>query len=87
MRDPIVKTVSLLRERGVVLELNDGKLRCKGMISPDERRLLVENAPIVEAILNPDLTLPDVLVIPASVPYDAEAIAACIDCQRIRRAA
>lgn len=86
MRDPIT-LVESLRERGVVLEIKEGKLKCRGSLAAEDRRALTECAPFLEAVLNPDLTLPDVLIIPASTPNTVEDIESCIDAQRIRKAA
>ncbi|MGI9068555.1 MAG: hypothetical protein ACR2HX_19405 [Pyrinomonadaceae bacterium] len=89
MHDPVLALVRTLAARGVTLSFIAGRLRYRaprGRITDAEKRTLSENAPIVEAILNPDLTLPAVLVIPASVPNTVEAIDACIDAQR-RKAA
>lgn len=83
----IRETVGSMRRRGVLLQLNQGKLRCAGAITANERALLVEYGQIVAAILNPDLALPDDLFIPADCPNDLESIAACIDAQRVRMAA
>jgi hypothetical protein len=86
MRDPI-RLVESLRARGVALEIREGKLKCRGALTSEDRNALVECAPFLEAILIPDLTLPDDLFIPADCPNDLVSIAACIDSQRIRIAA
>jgi hypothetical protein len=85
--ESIRNTVASLRGRAVLLEFEQGKLRCRGPITPGERSLLIENGQIVAAILIPDLTLPDDLFIPADCPNDHASIAACINSQRIRIAA
>lgn len=85
--ETIRRVVASLRARGVLLELEHGKLRCRGAITPSDRSLLIEYAQIVAAILNPDPTLPDDLFIPADCPNDLASIAACINSQRIRIAA
>lgn len=85
MPDPVLALVRDLKSRGVTLAFSDGQLRYRarrGQITDAEKHLLSENAQIVEAILNPDLTLPDDLIIPASVPNTAKAICACIESQR-----
>lgn len=91
MLDPIPVTqrfVSSLQSRGVQLERIDGKLRCRGKITPDERETLTRNAQIVEVLIwAGDETLPNVLVVPSACPNMLEAIDACIDAQRRRRAA
>lgn len=92
MPDPILNlVVASLQERGVTLAAVDGRLRYRarrGVITQTEKQLLTDYAPAILSILPvPDLTLPDELVIPASVPNTVEAISECIDSQRIRRAA
>jgi hypothetical protein len=90
MRDPVFNFVQDLLARGVALETVDGQLHWRvrrGVISEAEKERLAENAPIVAAILNPDLTLPDDLFIPADCPNNNASIMACIDSQRVRRAA
>ena len=85
MPDPVLALVRDLKSRGVTLGFSDGRLRYRarrGQIANAEKRLLSENAQIVEAILNPDLTLPDLLTIPSTVPNTVEAISICIDAQR-----
>jgi hypothetical protein len=67
MPNPIGLLVADLRDRGVALECVNWKLLCRGNITAGERDFLIQHAPTVESILNPDLTLPDVLWIPASV--------------------
>jgi TubC N-terminal docking domain len=87
MRNSVARLVQSLRERGVALEVKNGKLRCRGKITDDERAAIVRDAPIIESLLMPDETLPDVLTIPAGVPNTVAAITDCINSQRIKKAA
>lgn len=87
MRDPVSTLVAALRGRGVTLQIQGGKLRCRGEVTAGERKMLAEYAPIVQAILSPDETLPDDLFIPADCPMTTASIKACIDSQRVRKAA
>lgn len=90
MRDPFSIFVEDLKARGVTLEVMNSQLRWRaprGVITEGDKQMLTENAVIIMAILNPDLTLPDVLIIPPSTPNTVEAIGGCIDSQRLRRAA
>lgn len=90
MRDPVSIFIKDLKARGVTLEVRDDQLRWRapqGFVTENDKQMLSENAAIIMAILNPDLTLPDVLIIPSSTPNTVEAIDRCIDGQRLRRAA
>lgn len=90
MRDPVSIVVEDLRARGVTLETVNSQLRWRaprGVITEGDKQMLTENAAIIMSILNPDITLPDVLLIPPSTPNTLEAIDHCIDEQRVRRAA
>jgi len=81
------KFVIALQKRGVVLELVSGKLRCRGSLTADERNKVSANAQIIAAILNPDLTLPDEIYIPASVQNNVIEIEKYINSQRRKVAA
>jgi hypothetical protein len=86
MPDPILTLVQSLQARGVTLEAVDGRLRYRarcGVITETEKKLLADYVPVVLSILNPDLTLPDELVIPAHC-RTLEEIKNCIDSQRIK---
>lgn len=90
MSDPISEVLNCLRAQGVIFEMEGDRVRWRaprGMITTEQRRLLAENLPIVEAILKPSDTLTDEIIIPASCPNTIDAIEACIDRQRRRRVA
>jgi len=85
---------NVCRARGVRLVIQGGQLRAQGkpgaVNEPLQRGLVAHKQQIVEAFgdgIWPDETLPDVIVIPASVPNTESAIMACIEAQRIGRAA
>ena len=76
--------------RGIKLELSDGNLRYRaprGALAPELREAIKTHKDELIALLTPDETLPDVIVIPASLPNDEESISACINAQRVGRAA
>lgn len=82
------------RERGVRLHISANVLRAQGRagaVNDALKRGLTEHKQsIIDTFgygIWPDETLPDVLVIPVSTPNTLEAIKACIDAQRIQRAA
>ncbi len=79
--------VIALQSRGVLLEVVDGKLRCRGSLSSDERKILSANAPLIAAIIEPDETLPDEIVIPATTPNNIVVLADYINRQRKQVAA
>jgi hypothetical protein len=84
MKDPIAKLIEGLIAQGVVFEIVMNELRWRaprGIVSSEVARLLVDHAPIVVAILNPDITLPDILIIPCETTNDVASLAACIDTQ------
>jgi hypothetical protein len=84
-RDPILTLFKLLQARGVVFDLVGGRARWSaplGVIAVDDEHLLLTHKPTIEAILSPDVTLPDVLTIPADTPNTIEAIRECVDQQR-----
>jgi hypothetical protein len=90
MRDPVSIFVDDLKARGVTFEVMNSQLRWRaphGIITEGDKQMLSENAAIIISIVNPDLTLPDVLIIPSSTPNTVEALGRCIDGQRLRRAA
>jgi len=77
--------------RDVRLVITGDELRSqgrKGAVNDALRNGLAEHkAAIIEAYgdgIWPDATLPDEIVIPASVPNTIEAIRACIDAQRVK---
>jgi len=85
---------NVCRARGVRLVIQAGQLRAQGkpgaVSEPLQRALAEHKAHIVEMFgdgIWPDETLPDVLIIPASVPNTESAIKLWIDAQRIGRAA
>lgn len=86
MIDPVRKLLMSLWSRGVKLSVCEGKLQCRAprgvTLTEAEKRLLVEYAPFIEAMLYPDESLPDEVTIPASVPNNVIDIQACIDAQR-----
>lgn len=87
MNDPIGKPVKDLVDQGVVFEVVAGELRWRsprGTVTSEVAQLLVDHAPIVVAILHPDITLPDALIIPHETPNDVASLTACIDAQRLR---
>lgn len=79
--------VTALQKRGVKLEVVSGKLRCRGSLTEDERRKISENAPIIAAFLEPDLTLSNELVIPRELPNNVIEIEKYIEGQRRKAAA
>jgi hypothetical protein len=79
--------------RGVRLVITGDELRAqgkRGAVSDALRQALAEHKrEIIEALgdgVFPDETLPDKIIIPASVPNTTEAIRACMDAQRVRAA-
>ncbi len=85
---------TVCRARGVRLRIQGGQLRAQGKLGavsePLQRALTEHKQAIIEKFgdgIWPDETLPDVIVIPASVPNTESAIKLCIDAQRIGRAA
>ncbi len=85
---------NVCRARGVRLRIQGGQLRAQGkpgaVSEPLKRALAEHKTQIVDTFGDgvwPDETLPDVIIIPASVPNTESAIMACIDAQRIGRAA
>lgn len=88
MVDPIRKLVMSLRSRGVSLDVRDGKLQCRASrginLSESEKQFIADNAPLIEALLNPEETLPNEVAIPASVPNNVIDIQACIYAQRVQ---
>ncbi len=85
---------NVCRARGVQLVIAGNELRAqgrKGAVNDALRNGLAElKAAIIETYgdgIWPDATLPDEIVIPASVPNTIEAIRACIDAQRVKESA
>jgi len=77
----------------VRLVIQGGQLRAQGkpgaVSEPLQRALAEHKQAIIESFgdgIWPDETLPDVIVIPASVPITESAITACIESQRLRAA-
>ena len=87
MVDPVRKLVMALWSRGVKLAVREGKIQCRAprgvVLTEFEKQMLVAYAPFIEAMLNPDESLPDELRIPASVPNNVIDIQSCIDAQRV----
>jgi hypothetical protein len=86
----MTEALLVVTRRGVRLVINGDELRAqgkKGAVSAALRQGLAEHkTAIIEALGNgtfPDDTLPDEIVIPASVPNTIEAIKACVDAQRV----
>ena len=84
---------NVCRARGVRLAIQGGQMRAQGrpgaVNEPLKQGLAAHKAQIVEMCGDgvwPDETLPDVIVIPASVPNTESAIRACIELQRVRAA-
>ncbi len=82
---------NVCRARGVRLVIQGGQLRAQGkpgaVSVPLKRGLATHKRAIIGAYgdgIWPDATLPDEIVIPASVPNTIEAIRACIDAQRVK---
>lgn len=87
-RDPIGALVAGLQRSGVVFEIKNGTLRWRapnGLVTSEAARRLADYAAIVAAILNPDTTLPDLLIIPPDCHNSVPSLRACIDAQRIGR--
>ena len=89
-----LELLATLYSRNVRLNICGGEIRIhapKGAVTPDlKEQLAAHKAAIMEALGEGtflDETLPDEIIIPAQVPNTAEAIKACIDAQRVRRAA
>lgn len=75
-----------LHRRGIVLMLASNGLRCRaprGVVTAEQRDEIKAQKPALVALLTPDGTLPDEIIISAHVPNDVAAIRACIDAQRI----
>ncbi len=84
---------NVCRARGVRLVIQGGQLRAQGrpgaVNEPLKQGLAEHKREIVEAFgdgIWPDETLPDVIIIPASVPNTERVIMACIEAQRVRAA-
>jgi hypothetical protein len=80
--------------RGVRLVITGDELRAqgrKGAVNDALRNGLAEHKRVIIETYGdgiwPDATLPDEIVIPASVPNTIEAIRACIDAQRVKESA
>jgi hypothetical protein len=80
--------------RGVRLCIQGGQLRAQGkpgaVNEPLQRALAEHKQAIIESFgdgIWPDETLPDVIIIPASVPNTESAIKTCVDAQRRPQAA
>ncbi len=80
--------------RGVRLVITGDELRAqgrKGAVNDVLRNGLAEHKRAIIGTYGdgiwPDATLPDEIVIPASVPNTIEAIRACIDAQRVKESA
>ena len=85
---------NVCRARGVRLCIQGGQLRAQGrpgaVSEPLQRALAEHKQAIIEAFgdgIWPDETLPDVIVIPASVQNTESGIKTCIDAQRRPQAA
>lgn len=85
---------NVCRARGVRLVVVGGQLRAqgrKGAVNDALRNALAEDRATIIAMYGdgiwPDTTLPDEIVVPASLPNTLEAIRACIDGQRLECAA
>jgi len=83
----------VITRRGVRLVISGDEMRAqgkKGAVNDALRQGLAEHKQaIIEALgdgVFPDETLPDEIVIPASVPNTARAIKSCIDAQRAKAA-
>jgi hypothetical protein len=85
---------NVCRARGVRLVVQGAQLRAQGkpgaVSEPLQRALVEHKQAIIEMFgdgIWPDETLPDVIIIPASVPNTEHMIKLWIDAQRIRRPA
>ena len=81
--------MQLVYARGVRLVINGQTMRAKGhrgAVNDALKQGLAEHRQtIIDAYgdgVFPDVTLPDTIIIPASVPNDEKSIGACIDAQR-----
>jgi hypothetical protein len=87
-RDRIGKLVADILRKAVAFESKNGALRSRvpiALVESEVARRLVAHVEIVAAIMNPDTTLPDVLIIPRDCRNDVQSLTACIDAQRTGR--
>ncbi len=89
----MVEALLVVTRRGVRLVITGDELRAqgrKGAVKDFLRQGLAEHRQaIIEGLgdgIFPDVTLPDEIVIPVSVPNTIEAIRSCVDAQRKRAA-
>jgi hypothetical protein len=86
-QDTVAQFVADLRRNGVVIEVKHGRLRWsarrRSLTCCDVARLVADQAALAIAAINPDATLPDVLVIPRETANDIASLTACIDAQRL----
>jgi hypothetical protein len=85
-QDTIAQFVAELRNKGVVIEVKHGKIRwCarRRSLTCDVARLVADQAALAIAVINPDATLPDVLIIPRETANDIASLTACVDAQRL----
>jgi hypothetical protein len=85
---------NVCRERGVRLHISADVLRAQGRAGAVNDALKNGLREHKQAIIStfgngvwPDGTLPDVILIPVSTPNTLENIKACVDAQRVQRAA
>jgi TubC N-terminal docking domain len=77
-----------LHQRGIRLILASDGLRCRaprGVVTTELHDTIKAQKPALVALLTPDATLPDEILIPTTIPNNIVSISACIDAQRINR--